>query len=139
MPVPPDLEIQALAGGVHPWQENYTIRITADGQGLYTRFIPGDVGEPPLERSDFTLTKEEVAAIWEAVEQNGFYLLAEDHRDTTVRGGSFASLTVTANGVTHRVRVQNVSLMRFESVIAALNEVTPPGNDVIYRSPDASP
>lgn len=136
MPIPADLTIEGVAGGVHPWQENYTLRITADGTGRFTRFTPGEVGAPPLEENDFTLAREELAELWRVIEHQGFMSLAEDHRDDSIRGGSFASLTVTAHGRTRRVRVQNVSLPRFEAVIAALNRVSPTGNDLIYRSPD---
>jgi hypothetical protein len=130
---PQDLKIEGIAGGMHPWEENYTLLITAGGGGKYTKYIPGEVGAPPLEESEFKIGTPELRSIWNAIEQYNFFALEPDYIDENVTGGVFATLNIRAKGMTHRVNVQNVALPRFEAIIQVINEVTPPGNDLIYR------
>jgi hypothetical protein len=131
--VPEDLRIEGTAGGMHPWEENHSLLITADGHGKYTRYISGRVGVPPIEESEFTLTATDLTGIWNAIKEHNFLSLEPEYVDEKVTGGSFATLTITAEGITHRVDVQNVALPPFEALLRTINAATPPGKDLIYR------
>jgi hypothetical protein len=132
MSYPPDLLIHGLAGGVHPWEENYSLRVTAQGRGHYTRFVADQIGAPPLAEVEFAVTVEQLSGLWAEVEEIRFFDLDEKYRDETAQGGVFASITVTGNGATHRVEVQNASVPEIEQLIDRLNRISPPGHDLVY-------
>ncbi|MGD8780558.1 MAG: T9SS type A sorting domain-containing protein [Ignavibacteria bacterium] len=131
--IPEDFDILAVAGGTSPWTENAVLHITANGQSEYVRFIPGDVGEPPLEEKDFTLSASELDQIWQSIQNNDFFNLATDYSDSLVTGTTFARLTVRANGITHEVRTQNVTLSEFDNIILTINNVTPSTYNLVYE------
>ncbi|MFQ5598896.1 MAG: hypothetical protein ACE5GK_12730, partial [Nitrospiria bacterium] len=73
--VPSDLEIIGTAGGLGPNAGHATVRITADGQGIYRRFQSGDLAAPVLESSTFALTPAEVEQLWQAIQTGDFFNL----------------------------------------------------------------
>jgi len=132
--VPPDLEIIGNAGGLAPWDENQYLQISADGQAVYERSIPGDIGAPPLEERTFTLSAAEVERLWQVISSNDFFNLPSQFADSSLNDPTFARLIIRANGVTHEVSVQNISIIQFDNIILALNEATPPEADLVYET-----
>ncbi|MGH7495616.1 MAG: FlgD immunoglobulin-like domain containing protein [bacterium] len=132
--VPPDLEIIGNAGGLAPWAENQYLEISANGQAIYERAIAGAIGAPPLEERTFTLSAAEVERLWQVISSNDFFNLSSQFADSSVLDPTFARLVIRANGVTHEVSVQNISIFQFDNIILALNEATPPEADLVYET-----
>jgi len=128
---PADLRIEALSGGLHPWEENRYVLFTADGRGKYARTIPSKVGAEPLEENEFSLQNSDLVEIWKAIVVNDFFALDPEYKNEAVAGGWFGSLTVTASGKTHRVTIQNIVMPRVIAIIRVLNNLTPDDNDLI--------
>jgi len=128
---PADLRIEGLAGGLHPWEENRYVLITADGQCKFERSIPGKIGAPPVEEIEFTLQRTDLAELSKAIDENDFFSLAPEYKNENVTGGWFASLTITAAGKTQQVTVENFDLLRFANIIRKLNKFTPTDKDLI--------
>ncbi|MGH7495615.1 MAG: hypothetical protein ACREOO_24915 [bacterium] len=128
---PADFRIEALAGGLHPWEENRYVLITAEGHGKFERSIPGKIGAPPVEEIAFTLQRTDLVELWKAIVENDFFSLAPEYKNENVTGGWFASLTITAAGKTQQVTVENFDLPGFAHIIRKLNNFTPTDKDLI--------
>lgn len=130
-PHPDDLAVLGSSGSLLPGRENVALEIGPDGKGRFTRYLPDDFG-PPLDEIEFTLSPADLEAIWTAIRESDFFSLDEKYAPEDVRDGSFAALTITANGRTHRVDVENTTVPRFERLLEAINRITPSGVDLSY-------
>lgn len=128
--VPADFRLEALAGGLHPWEENQFVAITADGKGHFARTIPGKTGAPPEQEQDFAVSAPQLETLWSLIDSSGFFNLEAEYKDDAVTGGWFASLTVTAAGKTHRVTVQNVAQPHIIAILREINKLTPDNMDL---------
>lgn len=133
-PVPPDLAFAATAGSLVPGEPNQTLTISADGAGRFARYAPDEPG-PPLEEARFDVTAAQREALWTAVREHDFFSLDSLYTDPDVDDGAFAEVTVTAQGRTHQVVVENVAVARFEAVLDALNRVAPDGAALLRPGP----
>lgn len=130
--VPADLKIVATAGGVNSFAENRTVVINPDGTALYSRYIPGRVGEAPLEEASFTLSPTDMATLWQSIQDQGFFSMDASFSEPEINGRTFARLLITANGVTHDVRTDNLAVQAFDAIMQVLNGLTPDGQDLEY-------
>jgi hypothetical protein len=126
------LEIIATSGGSAPFQENVSLRIAVSGQSTFTRYVPSAVGEPPIEENSFILTGVELEQIWQAIQDNDFFNINGEHSNPDIEDRTFAHLIVRANGNTHEVTTQNIAVPAFDNIMAVINGVTPPGNELKY-------
>jgi hypothetical protein len=99
-PPPADFNFSASAGGLAPWSETETITIDSIGNGTYARYKTGGPG-PVIADSTFTLTMENIQQVWQSIQLNSFFTLDDGYADTTFQDGSFAEITVKANGQIH--------------------------------------
>lgn len=134
--VPPDFELQATSGSLGPDEENRTIRVASDGSGIYERYIPSAVGEPPLEQQNFSLSSAELDQLWQAVQDHDFFNLAAEHSNPAVGDRTYARLLVRANGTTHEVTTQNIAVPAFDDIVAELEALTPAGVNLEYDVSD---
>ena len=134
--VPPDLEVIGIAGSTAIDDTNDVVRILANGQGTFERFVSGQAAGSTIDSSGFTLTPTQVQQLWDAIQVNGFFSLAESYQDSTVGDRTFAQLLVTANATSWTVTTQNVALPAFDNIVAVINALTPDDDDLIY---DTSP
>jgi len=133
MAVPTDLKIICNAGGGEMWEEHRLLQITADGKGSYMRYLPSEVVDPPLEENTFTLSQVQVAEIWNAIETNSFFYLDSANVDSSIIGGSSIRFSILANGITKVAYAKNQVIWELDSIIAAINRVTPTGYELIYE------
>jgi len=129
---PSDLKIVGCAGGVCPWEVNAAIRIDADGESVYTRFIPEQVGLQPLYVHEFTLLSARVDQIWDSIQDNDFFNLDQVSINEDIEDRTFAWLLVIADGDTHQVFTRNIAYEPFDTIVNTINEVTPDTLDLVY-------
>lgn len=133
---PPDFEVLATAGSLVPDEENRTVRISSDGTGIYERYIPSAVGEPPLEEQSFSLDAAELDELWQAVQDNDFFNLNPEYSNPEIGDRTYARLVIRANGTTHEVTTQNIAVPPFDDIVAEIQALTPPGVELIYDTSD---
>ena len=133
--MPSDLRVEAMVGGVAPWSVTRSLIIEPDGSAFYVATRPGEIGGAPIEKREFSVSTSDIDTLWSEILRTEFFSLNPDYTDEHVQGGSVAALTITAHGRTHNVRIQNVSLARFEELISALNAVVPDDLRLVYTAP----
>lgn len=131
MRYPRDLVIEASTGSLLPGRDNYALTITADGKGRFIRYRPDDLG-PPFEETTFAVHPDSMEVLWSAINDQDFFALEERYVSEDVQDGSFAVLTITAEGRTRRVEVRNASVPPFDRLIEIINRSSPPGADLRY-------
>ncbi len=136
--IPADFKLEALTGGVHPWDESRYVSVTAAGSGEFVRSAAGEIGVPPREQRHFSLPRPALEEIFTAVQENDFFALAPAYKNAAMVGGTFAMLTITAGNRTHRVHVQNMDVPRCHAILAALNRALPAGRKLILPAPPDS-
>jgi hypothetical protein len=132
--LPSDLLIQVTTGGLAPEDENRSLRITADGKGLYSRSVSGRIA-PALEERAFTIDRSDLEAIWSTLARLRFFSLAPHQARGDVHDGGFVSVSVTARGRTHMVECENVPCAPLQDVLRSIRRVLPAGADLSYRAP----
>lgn len=123
--VPEDLRVRVSGGGLHPWEENLTVQVSASGAGRCTRYVSGDVGQPPLTEREFTVSPANLRHLWDAIETSSFFDLGEEFVKEDVNGGTFLTVGVQANGSSHEVTTQNVRVAALSEIVEALDSITP--------------
>jgi hypothetical protein len=131
---PQDLQIEAFAGGVAPWTPLYRVQISPDGSAVYSQVAPDNRGTATwTQSSTFDLTAGEMQGIWNAIDANNFFSLGQSY-STPAWDGSFAVMTITANGVTYKVVTENTAVQPFDSIVMAINDVTLGDQDLFYNA-----
>ena len=110
-----------------------SLEIYANGEGRYARYLPSEPG-PLLEESTFTVSDAQLEALWMAIQFHDFFSLEPSYTARHINDGSMAILSVTAQGFTHHVEMENSSVPRFESLLEAINQITPEGKDLPYTA-----
>jgi len=121
---PEDLKIEVSRGGLSPWEENCTTTLSANGSGRCTRYIPEKVGEPPISDVEFQVSEEQLAKLWEVLNNNSFFELRENYTDETVAGGEFIAVSVQANQAHHQVTVENMEVEAITKIAEVISLVT---------------
>jgi hypothetical protein len=134
--VPADLQIVASAGGREPWSEVRTLRVSANGSATYSRFESAAFDADAVETKNFNLTPQQMAAIWQAIQDNDFFSLPMLQSHPAINGRTFASLSVRANGTTNIARTRNVAVAAFDNIMTAINDATPE-DDLLYDTSES--
>jgi hypothetical protein len=131
---PSDLEIQIECGGNAPWTKLFKLEIEPTGEASYYIVYPEDRynGDWTFITS-FDLIESEMDQIWNKIISNGFFDLDETYTFPAT-DGTFANMTVTANGETHSVETDNIDLFEFDDIIRTINQLTPGKNDLFYNA-----
>ncbi len=132
---PPDFAVTAYAGAVSPAYPIRLVTIDPSGSGTFCRTDPidRDTGVCSLV-SSFSLTVDDMNTLWSSIQSNGFSLLSPYYLDPGIADGSFAELTVTANGGTQQVITQNMAVAPFDAVMLTLNSLLPPTAVLKYNA-----
>lgn len=131
---PQDLQIEAFAGGFAPWTSLYMIQIDPAGSAIYSQEAPENRDTATWTQiSSFDLTDDQMEAIWNVIEANNFFSLGQNY-STPAWDGSFAVMSITANGVTHKVVTENTGVQAFDSIVIAINDATPGDLDLFYNA-----
>lgn len=123
--VPENLRVRASGGGLHPWEENLTVQVSASGEGRCSRYVSGDVGQPPSAEQEFSIPPEGLAPLWQVIEAQSFFDLEEEFIAEDVTGGTFLTVGVVADGMSHQVTAQNVAVPALDAIVEALDSITP--------------
>ena len=132
---PADFTLKATAGGLAPWSQATTITIDSHGQATYTLYNTGGF-TPVIAESTFTVSLSNVQQLWQTIQDSNFFNLSSPSPDPAVFDGSFATVTVTANGVSHQVLVRNTPQSTIQSLINLLNTIDPPSLQLLYTPPE---
>lgn len=131
---PDDLAITAFSGGFPPWTRLYKIEIMSSGYSVYSIMEVEDRDTGTWSTvSSFDLTVDDLNLIWDVIQTNGFFTLAENY-SSPVMDGTFAVMTITANTVTHTVRTENTKVAEFDAITTTINDVTPGDSDLYYNA-----
>ena len=131
---PSDFKLEATTGGIAPWSTSESITILADGQAEFVRIQ----GSPPqiLRDTAFIISAANVQQIWQAVQNNNFFSLNNNYQDDSIRNGSIALLTITANGTAKQVRVKNIKQESIQDIISLINSNVPSDFNLDYTPPE---
>ena len=132
---PSDFKLECATGGMEIWEMSENITILANGQGS---FFSSKGGNSPqiLVDTAFTLTTVQVEQIWATVQNENFFSLNSTYDNDTVVGGSYAILTITANGITNQVSIKNVPQVQIQNIISAINSNVPSEYNLNYTPPE---
>ena len=120
--LPADLQIRWGSGATHAEWGRKEGTLNAQGELVWVE--SRGYGEDAMrEESKGQATKEQMAALWRAIEDNRFFRLDEQYADTDIRDGYSKFIAITADGKTHSVAVMNTSQPQFSRVMDALNEL----------------
>ena len=131
--VPTDFTVHAQAGSVSPDYNLYVFDLAADGTGTYCVVPPANRGTGDCGTvTAVSFSPDQVSAVYSAVQAGNFFSLPASHIGNAV-DGTFAELTITAQGNTHKVLTQNLALTAFDDIMLALNAALPSGSKVVYN------
>jgi hypothetical protein len=123
--------------------EHVNIRIDAGGEGRFERYDSGGVirgdesggviygSEQVLEHGEFRLSAAELALLWEAINDHGFFALTGDYR--MAMGHVYAFIRVEGEGRGHQVFNIGMEVPEIEAIVAAVAPLLPEGVSVTYR------
>ncbi len=75
------------------------------------------------ETLKFTATKEELLEVYNTANNSGFFSLNNDYTDPSIMDGGWNKISITANGTTKSVRMNNYSADEFDAVENKINEI----------------
>lgn len=129
---PVDFNFAGFSSGLGMHSQSTWVRVTAAGQGTYVRLRPDSLTQAPLDSVGFTLSSAQVDSLWHTINSNSFFSLSPS-ADSSIRGGSYATLTVVGNSTSRTVTMLNVAVAAFDAIVARLNQLTPGPRDLLYR------
>jgi hypothetical protein len=133
--IPEDFKVTAIAGGVAPGTTITKLEIDAQGNAVYSEASRENRAKGEFEQKDkFKLAGPALRDIYRTIKKNDFFSLEKNYKNENALDGSFAELTVTYGGKTHKVRTQNISVESFDKVMIAVNIAAPGMNKVIYNA-----
>lgn len=134
IPAPADLDMVAAAGGVSISTSAGLVAVNADTAAVCVT-DPADRASGACSMSvDVALSQADLDEIWTAIQDQAFFALDSAFVDTLTRGGSWAELTVTGDGQTHRVVTQNTVVPAFDTIMLTINQFLPPGLELVYNA-----
>lgn len=99
----------------------------------YAGQIPNYTREE-LPEMTLQLNPEALSAIFAAINENDFFTLKESYNDPGIMDGDWAELTITAGGVTHRVRTRNIKVNAFDRITVTINDTLPVERRLKYNA-----
>lgn len=134
MPIPKDFKVTAIAGGVNPEYPLYKVEIDASSKCVYYEMAPTDREKGVFkEIRTFILKEEALREIFIETRENKFFSLKNRYVSKGVVDGSFAELTITDTGRTHRVETRNVAVEGFDNIMMTINIELPEGSKALYN------
>ncbi|MFE3846025.1 hypothetical protein ACFL1L_04100 [Thermoplasmatota archaeon] len=133
--IPDDFEMLIYCGGFNTWDPIYILYITSEGESDYYVLDSENrtSGEYSLV-SSFIFTTDEMDDIWSSIISNDFFNFDNYYTKENVIDGSFANITLIANGETHSVQKENFEFDGFDNIVKNINSLTPDDNDLYYNS-----
>lgn len=130
--LPDDLTITLTSGPVQPGHQYdiETALIKPDGTTILS---PKYVEDEILPEIKIKLTRESLISIYDAIKRWKFFELKPFYEDPSVIDGDYASLRVTANGVTHEVKTQNIKVHDFDRITWRINSELPDDRMILYN------
>lgn len=131
--MPADFEVVAMTGGVLPWTEIKKIEIKGSGEVIYSTAEANDRVEGTfLEVSRFQINPDGLQSLYQTIVQNEFFGLKKIYDAENYVDGSFAELTITADGKRHSVHTVNFELKPFDDIFRQINQLAPENIQLIY-------
>lgn len=131
--VPDDLRITLKSAARLPG-EPYgpeTVTIQSDGRTELSRKDGPDGLLPAMEMK---LDPSAVRRIYDAIVADRFFELKPNYSDPHIHDGDYASMSITADGKTHRVRTVNIKVHAFDRIVLAIDRELPDGREVFYNA-----
>jgi hypothetical protein len=131
--IPDDFEFFIYSGGFDFWSPIYLFYTDNTGDAYYYTLEPEDriTGDFTLA-SNFYISDDEMNNIWDTIIDNDFFNLDSFHSRESVLDGTFANITVKADGLIHSVTTVNIDNDRFDNIIRIVNSLTPEELDLYY-------
>ncbi len=131
---PSDFKLVGTTSGA-PWTASETITILANGGVNFFRHSGVESLETLLDTS-FTINSSQVQQIWQAIQDNNYFSLNSNYKDSTRHDGSFVLFTITANGNTKQVSVKNIQLPEIQTIVTSINNNVPSEYNLNYAVPE---
>ena len=116
-------KLVGTTGGVAPWSVSESVTISANGQVEFVKM--NEYSLKIILDTIFSINSSNVLKIWQAVQNNNFFSLDSTFQADSVNNGSFALLTIGADGTTKQVMVTNAVQNEIQQIIAVINENIP--------------
>ncbi|MFH1257287.1 MAG: hypothetical protein V1494_08435 [Candidatus Diapherotrites archaeon] len=117
--LPPDFKIAYGTGAMHLEWGRYEFAVDAEGKAYFTKEQGMFLGKT----NEFTVSKEELLAIYNSAIENGFFSLNAEYSDPSIMDGGWSRIDITANGGEKKVTLSNTANNAFDAVEKKINEV----------------
>ncbi|MFO7677260.1 MAG: Ig-like domain-containing protein [Thermoplasmatota archaeon] len=133
---PDDFELKAYSVGIETWENIYKLEIANNGLTRYYCMYPEDREELKWSLiNEFTISANEMDDIWNEITENDFFNLDDLYESPiSVAGGDYASLIITGNGQTHRVKTENSVVPKFDRIVMKINSIVPNDSNLVYNA-----
>ena len=133
--IPDDFNMLIYCGGISPMSDIFIMTIDSNGDAYYYIIDAEDRVTFNLTLiSQFEFSNDEMNQIWDAIIVNDFFNLNTEYSRSWIYDGTFANITVTANGINHSVQTHNIDIFEFDNIVKIVNSFTPDDNDLIYNA-----
>lgn len=120
--------LQVDAGSRAPWGIYQNLVMDAKGHCTYTR---SKVNGPVLESSSFTITTQQMDALFSKADQVKFYQLKEKY-DGGYSDGAGIFIALRRDGKNHHVDLRNTDIPEVNQWVALFNDILKPHKIRIY-------
>ena len=110
--LPEDFRLEYGSGAMHLEWGAYYLTVENGGESLFTKTSGFD------ERKEipFKASEGELLEIYNAALANNFFALNSSYTDPSIMDGGWSEISITANGSTHSVSMNNYSMQQFDAV-----------------------
>jgi hypothetical protein len=132
--VPNDFRVRLVSaplGPPSPRDGPESVEINGAGLASYSLMR---VRDEELPAATANLSRDAVARIYKAIQDERFFDLQPLYRDAEVSDGDQAEMTVTAGGRTFKVRTVNMRVGAFDRIANAIDRELPPERRVKYNA-----
>ncbi len=132
--VPQDFSVTAIAGGIAPGTTVDKVEINSKGEAVHWSLIQGGTRAGQYKKvRTFSIGKSFLSYLYRSILNNKFFDLGQEYVALDVLDGTFAVLSVTADGRTYTVSTRNKPVAAFDKIMSALNSILPEENKVLYN------
>jgi hypothetical protein len=130
-PVPPDFHLVAEAGPRLPWKAVRRVEVTGTAAAFSTVAIADRGPGTGTPTGSATLSASALQCLYDEILAAGFST-ATQPAFNTVQDGSYAEVTVTANGTTTRIETRSAPFAPLDRVVLRLNGIIPGAAQLHY-------
>ncbi len=117
--MPDDFSFEYSTGAMHAEWGVYSFNSDTKGNSKFVVEAENEI----KKSQDFQVSEDDRQKVYNAVMINNFFDLQSEYTDAFIMDGGFSKISVTANGQSKTVTLNNFHQDKFENVQAAINEI----------------